>query len=393
MILFPYAVDTRGGSVYSSFLLIEELTRRGCPAIPAFHGDGFARDLARQRGLRFVDLPALGIKAEASRKDGFRLGNLTAAPACIKAIREHAVKLVHVNDKRMLRTWALPARLTGRPLLAHWRSVYAPSWSVDLGLRFASRVVCVSAYSRGLLPDWAQEKSEVVYNPFQSGMDAEARDATRRRIRAEAGIPQDAAVIGFFGSLLSRKRAHVLIKILQRLNETADGRPVYGVLCGDVQAPRDEQYFSLLAEGGPWLERFVCPGFVNNVLEWMAASDVMIAPAVDEPLARVGVEAQSVGLPAIVSSDGGLREVVEDGVSGLVIDPHDFESWVAMVRLVLDDAAFAQRLADGGLRAAAKLTVEKHADAVEAVYEKLLHHNSGAIADGAVPLPHPKSVE
>lgn len=63
MILFPYAVDTRGGSVYSSFLLVEELARRGRPAMPAFHGSGFARDLARQRGLRFIDLPALGSRA------------------------------------------------------------------------------------------------------------------------------------------------------------------------------------------------------------------------------------------------------------------------------------------------------------------------------------------
>ena len=104
----------------------------------------------------------------------------------------------------------------------------------------------------------------------------------------------------------------------------------------------------------------------------MAASDVMIAPAVDEPLARVGVEAQAVGLPAIVSSDGGLREVVEHGVSGLVVDPHDFDGWLAAVRSVLDDRNLAARLAAGGREAAARLTLARHADAVEAVYARLL---------------------
>jgi glycosyltransferase involved in cell wall biosynthesis len=392
LILFPYAVDTRGGSVYSSFLLIEELAKRGRPAMPAFHGNGFARDLARQRGLRFIDLPALGSRAESTRKDGFRLGNLTSAPVCMGALRRNAVQLVHVNDKRMLRTWSLPARLTGAPLLAHWRSVYAPSLSVDLGLRLASRVVCVSAYSRDLLPDWVQRKSEIVYNPFQSDLKLDDRDSTRRRIRAEAGIPDSAAVIGFFGSLLARKRAHVLINILERLVATADGRPIYGVVCGDVQEPRDERYFKLLATGGAWRKRLISAGFVSNVAEWMVACDVMIAPAVDEPLARVGVEAQSAGLPAIVSADGGLREVVEDGVSGLVVDPHDFEAWVEKVRQVLDDPDFAQRLVDGGLRAAARLTVQRHADAIEAVYERLLRPTHGALAS-TMRLPGPKSVD
>src|SRR5258706_12309080 len=135
MILFPYSGDTRGGSVQSSYLLIEELVRRGRDVRLAFHGEGFARDLARERGLPFIDLPALGSQSELGRRDGFRLGNVLAARSCLKAIRRYDVKLVHVNDKRMLRTWALPTRAGGRPLLAHWRSVYLPTWSVDLGPR------------------------------------------------------------------------------------------------------------------------------------------------------------------------------------------------------------------------------------------------------------------
>jgi glycosyltransferase involved in cell wall biosynthesis len=270
----------------------------------------------------------------------------------------------------MLRTWSIPTRTAGRPLLTHWRSVYVPSWSVDLGLRLASRVVCVSAYSRDLLPPWAQVKSEVVYNPFRPSIDRERRAEIRQRIREQNGIPRNAAVIGFFGALLQRKRPHVLLKILRQLTHTADGRPIYGVLCGEVLEPRDNVYFSML-RGENWQGRVVSPGFVGNVAEWMAACDVMVAPAVDEPLARVGVEAQSVGLPIIVSSDGGLREVVEQGISGLIVDPDDFESWVKQVRRVLDEADYADCLARGGITAAARLTVERHADAIEQIYERL----------------------
>lgn len=364
--------------MHSSFLLIEELQKRGRDVQIVFHGAGFARDMAAERGLPFVDLPVPGAQEDAIR-DGFRLRDLVAAPACRRLIKRKAVRLVHVNDRRMLRTWAIPTRAAGRVLLAHWRSVYGPSWSVDLGLRLASHVICVSSYGRELLPSWAQSKSEVVYNPFRPTVDDSGRPALRRRIRETAGIPHDAAVVGVFGSLLERKRPHMLLRILQQLRRTADGRPVYGIVCGEILEPRDERYFRMLA-AEDWEGRVVAPGHVDNVGEWMAACDAVIAPAVDEAFGRVGVEAQSAGVPVLVSSHAGLREVVEQGVSGLIIDPDDFDDWLAKVRWVLDDHDLSQRLAAGGLLAAARLSVDRHVDAIETIYDKLLSSSMSAQA-------------
>jgi glycosyltransferase involved in cell wall biosynthesis len=370
LILFPYAGDTRGGSVHSSYILIGELLRRGRPLALAFNGIGLARDLALARGFPIIDMAPLGSLAERERKDGFRSGNVTAAFGCLRIITRNGVRVVHVNDKRMLRTWCAATRLSGRTLITHWRSVYDPSWSVDFGLRVSDRIVCVSQYSRDLLPKWTAAKSEVVYNPFKAPFPPEQRPKLRAGIRVAAGIPEDAAVIGFVGALLERKRPHILLKLLKRIKETEDGRPVYGIVCGETLEPPDREYFRMLREED-WGGRVVAPGFVNNAPEWMAACDVLVAPAVEEPLARVGVEAQSIGLPVIVSSDGGLREVVEDGVSGLVVDPDDFEGWVAGVSRILNRSDIMQTLSQGGMAAAARLTVKQHADAIEAIYDHL----------------------
>lgn len=368
LILFPYAGDTRGGSVHSSYILIEELLRRGRPLALAFHGTGFARDLALARGFPTVDMAPLGTLAERDRKDGFRTGNVTAALACRRVMLRNAVGFVHVNDKRMLRTWSAATRFSGRTLITHWRSVYEPSWSVDFGLRVSDRIVCVSQYSRDLLPKWTAAKSEVVYNPFQPAFPVSERPRIRAELRAKAGIPEDAAVIGFVGALLERKRPHILLKLLKRIEQTEDGRKVYGVVCGETLEPHDRKYFQMLREED-WGGRVIAPGFVNNAAEWMAACDVLVAPAVDEPLARVGVEAQSIGLPVMVSSDGGLREVVEHGISGLVVDPDDFEGWVEGVGRVLNRPDVMRTLSEGGLRSAAQLTVKQHTDAIEAIYD------------------------
>jgi glycosyltransferase involved in cell wall biosynthesis len=126
-----------------------------------------------------------------------------------------------------------------------------------------------------------------------------------------------------------------------------------------------------MLEEGDWQGRIIINGYVSNVAEWMAACDVLVVPAVREPLARVGVEAQSIGLPAIVSSDGGLVEVVQDGVSGLIVAPDNFEGWVSSVRRVLEDGELARRLAQGGLAAASNLTLERHADNIQVIYDAL----------------------
>lgn len=356
--------------MHSSFLLIGELLRRNWPILLAIHGSGYVLDLARERGFPHVLLPALGPRPETARRDGFRAGNLLAVSRCRDTIRRHCVALVHANDKRMLRTWSLPVRWAGIPMLAHWRSVYSRSWSVDLSLRLSAKIVCVSAYSKDLLPPWAQVKSDVVYNPFRSSLTAEDVAAARRRVRVAANLPAGAAVVGFFGNLIERKRPHVLLQILQRLKHTSDGRPVYGVFCGANTEPRDQTYSRMLEEGD-WQGRIIINGYVSNVAEWMAACDVLVVPAVREPLARVGVEAQCIGLPAIVSSDGGLVEVVQDGVSGLIVAPDDFEGWVSGVRRVLEDGELARRLAQGGLAAASNLTLERHADNIEVIYDAL----------------------
>jgi glycosyltransferase involved in cell wall biosynthesis len=333
----------------------------------AFHGDGYARRLGESRGFPLVDLPPIGTRPEQQRKDGFRLGNGTSFALCRRVIRQHAASFVHVNDKRMIRTWGLPAGLTRTTLIAHWRSIYSPSWSVDIGLRAASRIVCVSQYSKNLLPDWAQAKSEVVYNPFGEVLKDADLSRVRRRIRESAGIPIHAAVVGFFGALTRRKRPHVLLDILERIPETSDGRPVYGIVCGQALEPRDEVYFERRAAAG---SRLIAPGYVANPLDWMAASDVMVAPAVEEPLARVAIEGQLAGLPVIVSSDGGLREVIEDGVSGLITKPWDRDGWIVNVKRVLDDPSFAARLREGGRLASANLTIGKHVDTIERVYRE-----------------------
>ncbi len=367
---FPYVADRFGGSTVSSMILARSLADNGHRVHILAHGQGRLVDEASAKGFDVVPLPTLPSLSETSRADRFQSDNLLAFGACSRAIRRLSLDIVHVNDLAMLRTWALPARSSRTKLVAHWRSNYRNSWSVNACLRLAHVVVAVSEYSKRALPAWVQAKTIVEYNPFGVFYDADRRDVARAQIRAQLDIPATAAVIGIFGNHTVRKRTHILADILNSVVSTADGRPVYGLACGGRIEPYDTQLDEKIAMFG-LEQRLLRPGFVRPVEDWMAACDVILAPAEREPLARNVLEAQGVGVPVIVSRDGGLREIVTDGETGIVLDPFKTEHWIAGVRAVLDDSALAERLSMQARHQLEKLSPDQHASRIAEIYAGL----------------------
>jgi phosphatidyl-myo-inositol alpha-mannosyltransferase len=80
-----------------------------------------------------------------------------------------------------------------------------------------------------------------------------------------------------------------------------------------------------------------------------AAADVFIGPARGgESFGIVLIEAMAAGLPVVASDIDGWREVVRDGIDGLLVHPSDPQALAASVRKVLEDPDLARRLGEAG---------------------------------------------
>jgi glycosyltransferase involved in cell wall biosynthesis len=114
-------------------------------------------------------------------------------------------------------------------------------------------------------------------------------------------------------------------------------------------------------------------GFRSDVRELLLRSDLFVLPSLDEGLPLSVLEAMTVGKPVVATSAGGTDEAVEDGVTGIVVEPRDVKALAAAIRAVLGDPALAARMgAAGRARVESRFSSDAMGDTVAEVYADLV---------------------
>jgi glycosyltransferase involved in cell wall biosynthesis len=117
------------------------------------------------------------------------------------------------------------------------------------------------------------------------------------------------------------------------------------------------------------------PGWTDSaeVVNWFTAADVVVVPSWFEAQGLSVMEAQAAGAAVVATNVGGIPDAIEDGRTGILVEPRDPEALAVAVISLLDDPG---RAADIGRRAAEQATHrfsrEATARAFESLYNKVL---------------------
>jgi glycogen synthase len=103
----------------------------------------------------------------------------------------------------------------------------------------------------------------------------------------------------------------------------------------------------------------------------MAHADVLVLPSLYEELGTVLLEAMQAGLPIVASETGGILDVIEDGVNGLLVPPGDPEALARGIDRILSDGDLARRLSEGAQERGKDYDWEVLAERVLRVYQGL----------------------
>ena len=190
---------------------------------------------------------------------------------------------------------------------------------------------------------------------------------TRAVFRKEMGLTADAPVAGIIARLTEQKAHRYLFDAMAARAELAT---LHLLVIGDGEL-RDElrQRVDQLGLGG----RVHFAGARRDLGNILGAIDMFVMPSLWEGLPLSLVLAMGAGLPVIASRVAGIPEVVQDNVSGLLVDPGDaVDLATAMVRVLQDEELGARLGQEGRAFVRPRFGVDGYIASMTALYDKLL---------------------
>jgi glycosyltransferase involved in cell wall biosynthesis len=219
----------------------------------------------------------------------------------------------------------------------------------------------------------AAHKCSVVYSPFDVARAQDLdRGACRARLVAELGCRPDSLLVGYFGNLVQRKRPLSFIDTIAAIRHRAPELNAIGVLFGKALDGLEPVVRARAEELGI-ADRIHLMGFRYPGEPWMAALDLLVVTAVDEPLGRTLVEAMLLGTPVIAADSGGNPEAIRHKETGLLVRADSPDAFAeAAIALSRAPAMRASIVEEAKQDAAARFGVERHVTSITSIYSSLL---------------------
>ncbi len=325
--------------------------------------EGWLTDEVRRRGIPVAAMPlARALDPGWPRR-------------LLARLAEWKVDLLHAHEFAMNTYGTVVARLAGKPIVTtvHGKHYHGERLHRRLAYRFvaraASRMVAVSDdIARDLVERVGVRPGGLV--TVYNGIDLAAvrRPGEGPRVRRELGLDPDAPVVGAIGNLFPVKGHTYLVQAAARL--ARDWPDLVVLLCGrPILEAELEAEAARLGVG----DRVRFLGFRDDVGALLDALDVFVLPSLSEGLSLSLIEAMAAGTPVVTTAVGGNPELVEDGVTGLLVPPRDPAALAAAVGRLLADRALGRRLADRArARAESTFAVEGMLARYEALYDEML---------------------
>jgi glycosyltransferase involved in cell wall biosynthesis len=227
----------------------------------------------------------------------------------------------------------------------HWPVVPKSGRTRRMLAHRADRFILVSRFHREEYQRQGMNvaRAAVLYNPIDTELFRPCAE-WRAQIRARYDIGAADVLIGYAGRMVREKGIFALFEALEPVLAEFEQARVLWVGDGrDTEELRGRVARSAHASRHRFLD------WQLDMAQFYPACDLIVVPSVGaETFGRVSVEAQSAGVPVIVTDAGGLRETLIPGVTGLITAAGDSSALSAAVRELLADAQRRERMGAAG---------------------------------------------
>lgn len=363
MITLLHVIDTGGpGGAETVFLhLATGLDPARFRSVCVVSRDGWLTGELRSRGLDPIVLPSQGSL------------NVRYLAGLCRIVRSRKVDVIVAHLYGSAIYGGLAGLLCRTPVAAilHGQTDISGGGRLDSAKRLivargTSRLVFVSDRLREALAPMLRasgRRSVVIPNGVDATVFRPGRDEQTRR---ELGIAPDIFLIGAIGNIRAPKAYDILLRAARRLKDK--GLPCRILIAGEGSGTLMENLEALRRELG--IEDMVhFLGLRRDVHRLLGSFDAYVLSSRTEGFSIACVEAMAAGLPVVATRSGGPEEIVEDGVSGLLVPPDDPDALAAAMEQVALNPALAAKLSKNAVdRARTQFSIQ----AMLSRYENLL---------------------
>jgi L-malate glycosyltransferase len=358
--MFTLHVDTarswRGGQ-NQALLTVLGLRARGHRTVLVAHPDG---ELAR-RASEGHDLVRLAPSHEL---------DFAAAIRFSRVLREYRPDIIHAHDPHAVSMAAmalstmsgsrLPALAIARRVDFHLKANALSRWKY----KQVDAAICSSDAIRAMVVEDGipGERAFTVYEGVQVERIA-AHPALD--VHQALWLPAGSAVVGNIAALVPHKGQRYLIEAAPAVVRAHPDTQVLIFGEGELRATLQRQIHQLGLDHNVHLV-----GFRPDILALLKSLDVFVMSSITEGLGTSILDAMAASKPVVATRAGGIPEVVDNDVTGLLVPTHTPAAMADAIVRLLQDAGLRRRMGEAGLaRVRERFTVERMVDATLEVYE------------------------
>lgn len=369
-VLFVTHVGNPGGAEFVMFQLC-----KSCGGDILHFQNGSISEIARREGIESDVLPLpdgiVGIKKESNLKTA-----LSLIPQILKfsfsfANRMSKYDLIICMSQKSLVFAAIGKIISGKKIIWFMNDLISPESfnsklikiSAFLSRHFAEKIVVNSkaSYDSWIAAGGCKKITSIIYPGVDiEKIDAQSNDRESIESYKKQFSPEGKPLIGIIGRLSEWKGQKVFLKALAQIPE-ANGVIVGGSLFGEEKY---EQELKELAKQLNLTDRVTFTGHSNDVAKIMNACDIIAHCSITpEPFGLSVVEAMLCSKPVIATDAGGVKEIIENNISGQLVPMNDPDALADAIKKYIENpesmASFAKNARKRGEYFSSKETIEK----------------------------------
>lgn len=276
--------------------------------------------------------------------------------------------VLNTHSRRDTILTGIAGRLAGTPLIVRTRHLARKPGSLLSYTIIPHRVTTVSNHVRQGLLDRGVPAGHVatVYSPIELPPKIDVST-----LRQELGLPETDIVIGCVAVMRRPKGYDDLVDALEPILNSRDD--VHGVFVGGG-SPVFEEVAAYISRKG-LTGRIHMLGSRTDVPNLLAGLDIFALATHHEASGTVFVEAAAAGLPVVGTNVGGVAEMLEDGVTGILVPVRDPAAMTLALMRLIDSSSLRQEMGRAGLhsfRTEARFSLDSLVNNTESCYVRWL---------------------